>query len=242
MYGTTRLGEAEEILGRILAAAPGLQEHVVLATKAGIRPGEGYHGGRDYVLAACEASLGRLGVDTIDLFQIHRVDLFTDPAETVEALVALHGDGKIREVGVSNATPAQLDDLARLLPFPVAAVQAEFSLLDLRPLFDGNLDWCRRNGAVPLSYSPLKGGQLAESGGDVPELLTERLEALARREGVSVSAVCLAFLLAHPARPVPIVGTQVPDRLAAAAGSIRVSLSRADVYGLVEAAQGHPMY
>lgn len=149
--------------------------------------------------------------------------------------------GRVREVGVSNATPAQLDDLERHLPFPLAAVQAEYSLLDLRPLFDGTVDWCARRGAVPLAYSPLASGRLGERGADVAAGLAERIDALARREGTDPIAICLAFLLAHPSRPVPIVGSQRPDRLATAASAGRVSLTRADVYGLVEASRGHEM-
>ena len=142
---------------------------------------------------------------------------------------------------MSNATPAQLDDLERHLPFPIAAVQAEYSLLDHRPLFDGTLDWCARRGAVPLAYSPLAGGRLGERNSDVRPELAERLDALAAREGVDPIAVCLAFLAAHPSRPVPIVGSQRPDRLAAAAAAPRVRLGRDDLYGLIEDARGYEM-
>lgn len=241
VYGEHERGAAEALLGRVLGARPGWADELVLATKAGIRPGVPYDASGDYLVAACEASLRRLGVETVDLFQLHRVDLYTPPEETAAALAHLREAGKIREVGVSNATVAQLDDLERHLPFPVAAVQAECSLLDRRPIFDGVLDWCRRRGTVPLAYSPLASGRLGSAGGDVPPALTVRLEALAARECRPATVVALAFLLAHPSKPVPIVGTQRPDRLAELAAATAVRLDRADVYGLIEAAQGHEL-
>lgn len=225
----------------MLGGRSGWTDELVVATKAGIRPGVPYDGSGDHLVAACEASLRRLGVDTLDLFQLHRVDLYTPPEETAAALAHLREAGKVREVGVSNATVAQLDDLERHLPFPIAAVQAECSLLDRRPIFDGVLDWCHRRGAVPLAYSPLASGRLGAPGGDVPPALTERLDALASREGRPATVVALAFLLAHPSRPVPIVGTQRPDRLSELAAATAVRLDRADVYGLIEAAQGHEL-
>lgn len=241
VYGEHERGAAETLLGRVLAARPGWADEVVTATKAGIRPGVPYDASGDHLVAACEASLRRLGVDAVDLFQLHRVDLYTPPEETAAALAHLRASGKIREVGVSNATVAQLDELERHLPFPIAAVQAECSLLDRRPIFDGGLDWCRRRGAVPLAYSPLASGRLGSAGGDVPPALTERLDALAAREGHPPTVIALAFVLAHPARPVPIVGTQRPERLAELAAATTVRLDRSDVYGLIEAAQGHEL-
>lgn len=240
VYGERARGAAESLLGRVLAAEAGMVQRVLVATKAGICPG-GYDGSAQHIVAACDASLTRLGVEVIDLYQLHRVDLFTPVAEMAAALSSLREAGKIREVGVSNATPTQLDDLERNLPFPIAAVQAEYSLLDQRPLFDGTLDWCARRDAAPLAYSPLKSGRLAERGDDVLPELAERLDALAHREGVVPEAVCLAFLAAHPSRPVPIVGSQQPDRLVAAAAATQVRLTREDVYGLIGAARGYAM-
>lgn len=240
VYGERAEGGAEALLGRVLRADATLRDRVLIATKAGIRPGR-YDGSARHLTAACEASLRRLEVDAIDLFQLHRIDLFTPVAETAAALSALRDAGTIREVGVSNATPAQLDDLERHLPFPIAAVQAECSLLDHRPLFDGTLDWCARRGAAPLAYSPLGGGRLGERSGEVRPELAARLDSLAGREGVDQVAVCLAFVAAHPSRPVPIVGSQRPDRLVAAAAAPRVRLDRSDLYGLIEDSRGYEM-
>jgi aryl-alcohol dehydrogenase-like predicted oxidoreductase len=237
-YGS-EFGEAERVLGEVLAAAPGLRARMVLATKAGIRPGVPYDNTPGYLRAACEDSLRRLRVDVIDLFQVHRLDLFTAPAEVAATLSQLRSSGKVREVGVSNASVSQLDDLAAHRGSPLAAVQAEYSLVDRRPLDDGGLAWCLRHGSVPLAYSPLGGGRVLDE-------LGEPLDVLARRESteerpVPPAAVALAWVAAHPSHPVAIVGTQRPERIRSLATALDLSLSRADLYALLEAAQGHPM-
>ncbi|MEE9415026.1 MAG: aldo/keto reductase, partial [Acidimicrobiales bacterium] len=126
-YGGAGFGANEELLGRVLAIAPQLRDRMVLATKGGIIPPIPYDSGISYIAQACEASLRRLQVDTIDLYQIHRPDLFSHPADTAAALVKLRESGKIREVGVSNFTVAQYDALLAHLPFPIVSNQPQFS-------------------------------------------------------------------------------------------------------------------
>ncbi len=242
-WGGTAFGQSEALLGRVLAEAPALRDRMVLATKGGILPPVPYDSGR--IREACEDSLRRLGVDAIDLYQIHRPDLFTHPAALAEALSELREAGKIREVGVSNFTADQYDALARHLPFPIVTTQPQFSAGHLEPLRDGTLDRCLRDGVVPMAWSPLMGGALTSgvtSGTDGPraELLTV-LDELAEREGVERSEIALAFVLAHPARPVAIVGSMKPERIDAAARSLTVQLDRADCYRVIEASDGTPL-
>ncbi|WP_419917635.1 aldo/keto reductase [Candidatus Poriferisocius sp.] len=239
-WGGTSFGEAEDNLGRVLAEAPGLRDRMVLATKGGITPPTPYNSGSPAITAACEASLGRLGVDVIDLYQIHRPDLFTHPAELAEALVALRDQGKIREVGVSNFTPRQHEALAAHLPFPIASSQPEYSAACLGALRDGTLDLCMRDGVVPLAWSPLAGGRLADGTEVRPELVAA-LDRLAEHHATSRSALAIAFVLAHPSRPVALLGTQNPQRLADAAQAAAISLDRADVYSIIEASEGVPL-
>ena len=241
-WGGQAFGEAEENLGRILADAAHLRGRMVLATKGGIVPGVPYNSGRDAITAACEASLRRLRTDVIDLYQIHRPDMLTHPAELAEALSGLRAAGKIREVGVSNFAPSQHEALAAHLPFAVASTQPEFSAVHLAPLRDGTLDLCMRDGVLPLAWSPLGGGRLgggrlADGSGVRPELLAT-LDRLAAREGVDRATVAVAFVLAHPARPVALVGTQRPERLSGLAAAAAVHLDRSDVYDIVEASEG----
>jgi predicted oxidoreductase len=248
-HGGAAFGESESLFGRVLAEAPALRGRLHVATKGGIVPGVPYDASRAHLVAACEASLRRLRVDTIDLYQIHRPDWLAHPAETAAALVALRESGKIREAGVSNHTPAQLDALQRHLPFPLATHQPELSCWQLAPLDDGVLDQCLRDGVTPLAWSPLAGGRLGltvqaalgEPDGARLAALLAVLDELAEREGVTRSAVALAWLLVHPAGVVPIVGTQQPDRLAACRRAFDVRLTRGDWYRIVTASRGEPL-
>ncbi len=236
-WGGKAFGEAEENLGRILASAPGLRDRMVLATKGGIVPGVPYNSGAEAITAACEASLRRLQTDAIDLYQIHRPDMLTHPAELAEALSSLRTAGKIREVGVSNFRPRQHEALAAHLPFALASTQPEYSAANLAPLRDGTFDLCMRNGVVPLAWSPLGGGRLTE-GRDVRQELLAVLDRLAEREDVDRATIAIAFVLAHPAKPVALLGTQRPERLATLAAATEVHLDRSDVYDIIEASEG----
>ncbi|MEM8619916.1 MAG: aldo/keto reductase [Actinomycetota bacterium] len=239
-WGGTGFGRVEEILGDVLRAAPSLRDEMVLATKGGITPPVPYDSSPLHLRSACEASLRRMHTDVIDLYQIHRPDMLTHPAAVAETLTALRDEGKIREVGVSNHTPAQVEALAAHLPFPIVTNQPEYSAVHLDPLRDGTFDDCMRLGTVPLVWSPLGGGRLATGEGVSPELLTV-LDRLAEREGVDRGTVALAFALAHPARPVAIVGSQRPDRITASTAALDVHLDRADVYAVIQASEGVPL-
>ncbi len=242
-WGGTGFGTVEALLGRVLAAAPELRDRMVLATKGGIIPPTPYDSGAEYLRAACEASLERLHTDVIDLYQVHRPDMFTHPAEVAATLSALRDEGKIREVGVSNYTPDQYDALAAHLPFPIASTQPEYSVLHLDPLRDGTFDRAMRDGVIPLAWSPLSGGRLfasAADGGPSDEL-GGLLDGLAERENVDRAAIAVAFVLAHPSKAIAIVGTQNLDRIAATSDALSVQLDRADVYAIVQASEGVPL-
>lgn len=239
-WGGAGFGANEELLGRVLRSSPTLRDRLVLATKGGIRPGVPYDSSSAGLQAACEASLRRLATDAVDLYQVHRPDLFTHPAEVADALATLRAAGKIREAGVSNHTPSQIEALRALLPFPLVTVQPEWSVAQLAPLRDGTLDLAMRAQLTPLAWSPLAGGRIASGDGLRTELL-DVLDELAGREGTDRVAIALAFLLAHPSRAVAIVGSQRPDRLAQAAAATGVRLDRTDCYRLIEASEGVPL-
>ncbi len=242
-WGGAGFGAAEALLGQVLARSPYRRDRIVLATKGGIRPGVPYDSSGPAIRAACEASLRRLGVDHVDLYQIHRPDLFASPDEVADALVALRDEGKIGQLGVSNHTVGQVDALAAALAARGAALattQPEYSAARLDPLRDGTLDQAQRLGLLPLAWSPLAGGRLATGEGIAPALVGV-LDELAEREGTDRVGVALAFVLAHPSRPVAIVGSQRPERLLAAVGALAVRLDRRDLYRIVEASQGAPL-
>ncbi len=239
-WGGTGFGAAEELLGQVLRSAPHLRQRMILATKGGISPGVPYDSSSEYLRTAVDGSLRRLGVEVIDLYQIHRPDLYTHPEALAETLAALRERGKIREVGVSNFTVAQYDALAAYLDVPIATSQPEFSAAHLDPLHDGHLDRLMRDRVTPLAWSPLAGGRLATGEGVRPELVGV-LDRLAEREGVERAAIALAFVLAHPAKPVAIIGSQNLDRIRAATSALDVRLERSDVYDIIEASEGVPL-
>jgi aryl-alcohol dehydrogenase-like predicted oxidoreductase len=239
-WGGTGFGHVEEILGKVLASSPGLRDRMVLATKGGITPPTPYNSSPEYIRSACEASLRRLQVDVIDLYQIHRPDMYTHPADVAATLTALRDEGKIREVGVSNHSRPQVAALSEHLGFPIVSEQPEYSALQLAPFRDGTLDDCMRTGMVPLAWSPLGGGRLA-TGDDVPPALVAELDRLAEREGVDRSQIALAFVLAHPSAPIAIIGSQNPTRITSSTAALSVRLAREDVYAVIQASEGVPL-
>jgi len=243
-WGGQAFGESEDLLGRVIAATPGLRARMVLATKFGIIPGIPYDSGAEAVIRSCEASLKRLRTEVIDLFQVHRPDVLTHPEELAGALTRLREAGKIREAGVSNYTTGQTRLLQHHLGFPLATLQPEFSALAVEPAFDGVLDLAMETRMTPLAWSPLGGGKLAD-GVDAADPATRRVNArldeLAAAHGATRSAVALAFVLRHPTRPIPILGTQSTQRIAAATDALKINLSRAEWYSLVVAARGVPL-
>jgi predicted oxidoreductase len=235
-------GAAEALLGRVFAAAPHLRGRMVLATKGGIEIGVPYNSSADYLERACEASLKRMGVERIDLYQIHRPDTLAHPAGVARALERLRAAGKIAEAGVSNHTPAQVRALAAHLPFPLASIQPEFSPLAIESVGDGVLDQAMEMNLGVLAWSPLAGGRLGDREGDARALAVRRaLDILAEARGVGREAIAYAWVMAHPARPIPIVGSQRPERIAAAAQALTVTLSRAEWYAVLVAARGEPL-
>ena len=241
-WGGAGFGASEEMLGKVFAAAPELRDRAVVASKGGIDPGVPYDSSAAYLQAAVDASLRRLGVEQLDLWYIHRPDMFSHPGDVAETLVGLVAAGKVGAVGVSNHTVAQVDALMAHLPdsVPLVANQFEYSVAHLDPLRDGTLDQCMRDNRVPVAWSPLGGGALVAPDGGHPGLLAA-LDAIAGGHGVSRAVAAVAFVLAHPSDPVAVIGTQDPERMADLAGAPRVVLDRAECYRLIEASEGVPL-
>ena len=239
-WGGSHFGACEEALGKVFTSVPGLRDSVILATKAGIVPGIPYNSSASYLIAACEASLQRLNVDHVDLFQIHRPDMFTHPEEVANAFSQLLQRGLIRACGVSNYSPTQTMALKKYLGDSLVTVQPEFSAAHLQPLRDGTLDLCQQEKLVPLAWSPLAGGRIA-TGLDISPELIAVLDRLAETHNVSREAIAISFVLAHPSQPIALVGTQQPQRLTDAMTATSVRLTRRDVYDIVQASDGQPL-
>ena len=243
--GSSGFGGAEALLGEVLREDSTLRSRMVIATKAGITPPVPYNSTTAYLVAACEASLRRLGIERIDLFQIHRPDLLAHPGEIAAALDRLRAAGKIRAAGVSNYTAAQIESLCAHLPFELATIQPEFSPLAIEPLSDGVLDVALKRGIAVLAWSPLGQGRLGAGPGFAGDTRVQAviaaLDDVAARAGVERTAVAYAWVMAHPTRAIPLIGSQNPTRIREAARAYRVEITREEWYRILVASRGQPM-
>jgi aryl-alcohol dehydrogenase-like predicted oxidoreductase/GNAT superfamily N-acetyltransferase len=247
MYGS---GKNEELVGKFLR---GRRDHVVLATKFGIVRGpdprtRGISGRPEYVRAACEASLRRLGVDHIDLYYQHRVDPATPIEDTVGAMAELVRAGKVRYLGLSEAGPATLRRAVKV--HPIAALQSEYSLWTRDPE-EGALAACRELGIGFVAYSPLgRGfltGQFRTPDDFAPDDfrrhsprfqgenfrknldLVAKIGEIAREKGCTPSQLALAWVIARGDDIVPIPGTKRVKYIEENAGALDVALGADDL-------------
>ncbi|MEU5768434.1 aldo/keto reductase [Streptomyces asoensis] len=206
--GADEVGHNETLVAKALASH-GRGGDVLVATKGGhLRPGDGswtLDGSPAHLKAACEASLRRLGVEAIGLYQFHRPDPRIPYAESVGALRDLLDEGKIRAAGISNANPAQIREANEILGGRLAAVQNQFS-----PAFrssEPELRLCDELGIAFLPWSPLGGISRARELGSSYAPFAQVAEA----HGVSPQRVCLAWMLARSPVVVPIPGSSRPE-------------------------------
>jgi predicted oxidoreductase len=241
-------GSCEALFKDCLQAVPGARARIVIATKGGIRQGY-YSLSAPYLTVCVEESLTRMGIDYIDLYQAHRPDPFTHPSETAGALNDLLRRGLIRAVGVSNYYPEQVRALQRYLDVPIRSNQIEISLARLDPIYeglgggDGTLDQCMGLGMTPLAWGPLGQGVLSgarphPAGPERGEDLRTEIAYQARQYDASFLQIALAWLLAHPAGIIPLVGSNNPDHIREAAAASHIMLAREDWYRLWVAAWG----
>ena len=237
-------GECERIFGKVLRDTPGMRERITLATKCGIcPPWDGrthcYNSSSAHIVESVEGSLKRLGTDFVDLLMIHRPDFLGDPPEIAAAFALLRAQGKVREFGVSNFRPSQLAALQRHCPMPLIANQVEVSLAALACLDDGTLDQCLAEGITPMAWSPLAKGLLLDAPRDErTRSLQALLAKLAAEKGATPAAIALAWLLRHPARMMPIIGSTNPERIREATRADAIELTRGEWYDLLTAARG----
>jgi aryl-alcohol dehydrogenase-like predicted oxidoreductase len=248
-------GQSEIILGKALKISGIPRDQIVIASKCGIvfkgmnhdYKYKAYDLSRDYIRASCEASLKRLGVETIDLYQPHRIDYLTHPEETASALEDLRKAGKIRHVGVSNYTVGEIRALSAYLR--IECLQTRFSLLHLEPLESGLASICLEKNMNVLAYSPLHRGVLA--GGrqlDHHDWQQQReagvitqLQPFAEQYGMTTGQLALAWMMQLPGGVIPIVGTANPVHIADATAAVGTTLDRDDWYELMVIARGRPM-
>ena len=241
----------QELFGRALALEPALRERVQLVTKCGImlvspnRPQhtfKHYDTSRAHIVASAEESLQVLGPDYVDLLLIHRPDVLMDPDEVAEAFTTLRQAGKVLHFGVSNFTPSQFDLLASRLDFPLVTNQIEVSVLFLDLLHDGTVDRCLQRGIAPMVWSPFAEGRIFTEDSEQANRVRQALELVGQDlGGASPDQVALAWILTHPARFVPILGSGKIERIRSAAGAEALHLSREQWFAIWSASAGIPV-
>ena len=239
--GKDAFGAAEALLGDVLRAEPGLRNRFVLASKGGIMPPLPYDQSPEYLVSAIDASLRRLGVECIDLWQVHRPDILAHPHEVARVLDDAVTAGKIRALGVSNYTPAQTAALNHFLGHKLATTQPEISPLRIACFENGELDQAMMLSLTPLAWSPLGGGRLAAPEAPQDIAVAAALDEVAVPLGISRTVAAYSWLMAHPAGIIPIVGSQKAERIAEAATAATVQWSRTQWYAVLVAARGEKL-
>ncbi len=230
------------------ALTPSLRARIELISKCGIalvnpaRPEhrlKHYNTSRAHILASVEQSLINLRTDHLDLLLLHRPDPLLDADEVTAAFVELRDAGKVLAFGVSNYLPRDLELLAARLPFPLVTNQIELHLGRLTPLQDGTLAQCQQLKMPPMAWSPLGGGALSTSAAPHWVRVREVATAIGQRyDGASAELVALAWLLRHPARVMPVLGTGKTERIAELVQAELLQLDRQDWFELWSASAG----
>ena len=257
-------GASERLLGRALEdELRHARDEVAIATKGGLRRVDGgvdRDSSPDWIRQGVEQSLEALGVDFIDLYQVHWPDPDTPLADTAAALAELVEQGSIRHVGVSNFSVAQLEELSQTLP--VETLQPPYHLFR-REIEESVLPWCREHDAGVLVYAPLAHGLLTGAIDEHTELarddwrsasplftgpgltqnleVVRQLEAVADQIGCTLSQLAIAWTLAHPAVDVAIVGSRSAEHIEEAVGALEVELGERElqwIEGIMQGAVG----
>ena len=240
IYGN---GQCESLLGDALALDPALRNRVELVTKCSIGRWDAslyhYDTSKAHILWSVEQSLRKLRTDRIDLLLIHRPDPLMDADEVAEAFTQLRQSGKVLHFGVSNFTPSQFGLLASRLDFPLITNEIQFSAMYLSAWYDGTLDQCQRLRISPMAWSPLGGGRLFHEETQWAEGIRTEMYAVGKElGGASLDQVALAWILKHPARMVPILGTGKVDHVQSAVQAEDLELSREQWFQIWVASMG----
>lgn len=238
---------SEAIMGRALKAAPQLRGRIEIVSKCGIklisrnhpeRRVKHYDTSPAHIRASVESSLRLLGVEALDMLLIHRPDPLMDAGATGGALDTLVASGKVRAVGGSNFRPWEWELLQAAMSVPLASNQIEMSLLARASFSNGDLAQAQRVGAPPMAWSPLAGGRLVDGSATSFAGLAARLAEIGQATGVGPEAVALAWLLRHPARILPVLGTNNLDRIAKISDCLEVEIDRETWFELWTLAEG----
>ena len=233
---------AEEIMGAGMTQY--IRDEIEVVTKCDILVpagryadvgGKHYDTSRAHILASVDHSLRLMGIDKIDVLLIHRPDPLMDHHETAAALDEVVASGKVRAVGVSNFKLHDWTLLQSAMKSPLVTNQIEMSLGHIAPFTNGDLAYLQELGIAPMAWSPLGGGALMTDNSAAGRLLDE----VAQENNVDRAAVAVAWLLAHPAKIMPVMGTNNINRINGLSDALNVNMDRPTWFKLYEAALGH---
>jgi predicted oxidoreductase len=246
-------GTCEEIFSDAIHMNDDIREKIIIQTKCGIRKGM-FDFSKQHILEAVDGSLKRLKTDYLDVLLLHRPDALVEPEEVAEAFDILESSGKVRNFGVSNQKPMQIDLLKKALAQPIVANQLQFSITNAAMISNGInvnmenaaavdrdgsvLDYCRLNNITIQPWSPFQHGFFEGvflNNDKFPEL-NQKINEIAAKYGVSNTAIAIAWILRHPAHMQPIVGTMNTGRLRECAKAADICLTREEWYEIYRAA------
>ncbi|TWI52904.1 aldo/keto reductase [Halalkalibacter nanhaiisediminis] len=239
----------EERFGEALALEPSLRDKIEIVTKCGIvlkspnRPAHKshhYNTTKAHIIASAEQSLKSLQTDYIDVLLIHRPDPLMNPEEVAEAFRELKAAGKVRYFGVSNFKHHQLTMLQSYLDEKLVTNQVELSPYELENIDDGTLNTCLEHRMPPMAWSPLAGGKLFTNQNEKSERIRAALEQVKDEIGASsIDEVAYAWLLRHPAKVMPIIGSSQADRIMRAVAALDHQMSLDQWFSILHSSMGH---
>ncbi len=247
-------GECEKIFSEVVNMSPLIREKMIIQTKCGIVPGKMYDFSKEHILESVDKSLKRLKTDYIDILLLHRPDTLMEPSEVAEAFEKLYTSGKVRHFGVSNQNPYQIQLLQKYLNMPICVNQLQFSIMhssiiqsginvnmynDSAVNRDGGiLEFCRLNDITIQPWSPFQFGFFGGCFIDnekFPEL-NKKLEELAEKYNTTKTALTISWILRHPAKMQPVIGTFNINRLKECVKGTEIKLTREQWYEIYKAA------
>lgn len=239
----------ERSFGEVIARQPHLLKKMQIVTKCGIKLTSSkkpdhrvkhYDSSKAHIIQSAEASLKNLHTDNIDLLLIHRPDPLMDVTEVADAFNQLKKDGKVKYFGVSNFTTFQFDLLQSALSFPLVTNQIELSLFCVAPMFDGTIEQLYKHKASAMAWSPLGGGRTFIAEDEQTRRIKDKVNELSSKyNNATTTQFFIAWLLKHPSKIFPVIGTSKPERLREAAKSVNLQLDTQDWYDMLKAVRGN---
>lgn len=251
IYGA---GKCEEIFAEAIHMNDSVRENIILQSKVGIKPGVMFDFSKEHILASTDQILKRLKTDYLDILLLHRPDALVEPEEVAEAFDRLQSSGKVRHFGVSNQNPMQIELLKKFVKQPIVANQLQLSITNANMISNGInvnmenssainrdgsiLDYCRLHDITIQPWSPFQYGFFEGvflDNDKFPEL-NKAIDAIAGKYDVSNTTIAIAWLLRHPAKMQPVIGSMNIERLKDCVKAADITLTREEWYEIYRAA------